>query len=370
MELDHSKREMEMEELELCNECGLCLDVCPVYKATQRDEFSPIGKLEAARAILSGEEVTPEMVESIYNCPQCHLCDDVCPQGISITGIVHESRVELVKRGLGPLEAQNRVIEGIGRLGNSVNGDPSRRLEWLPEEFPRKESSTLLYLGCLPSYLVKECASSTYLVLKRLGVDFMILEDEGCCGLYFYDSGRIDLAKEKFEENASRFKKLGITRIIVPCAGCYRCFKRYYPQLLGDVDFETVHITEILPSLLVERGIKPQGIEVTYQDPCRLGRMEGLYDEPRDILRLCGVEVREMAENRGNAACCGAGAGVRSIYRDLSFKMATTLLDEAPLEHVVTSCPFCDFNLSYASQKAGGNKKITYITEIVLDSVS
>jgi Fe-S oxidoreductase len=273
---------------------------------------------------------------------------------------------------LGPLEAHNKIIEGIQGLGNSVNGDPARRLDWLPEEFPRRESNTLFFVGCLPSYMVKDCATSSYLLLKKLDVDFMILPDEGCCGIYFHEVGRHDLAREKFEENCDRFKRLGITRLIVACAGCYRCFKRFYPQLLGSTEFEVVHIIELLPSLLKERGMKIEGKqrEITYQDPCRLGRLEGFYDEPREALKLCGVEVKEMKQSRERASCCGAGGAVRSVYRDLSLKMGTAILEQAPTDLVVTPCPFCNFNLSYASRKTGSDKKVAYITEVVLDALS
>jgi len=81
------------------------------------------------------------------------LCEAICPQGIEITRVVHEARKELVHLGAGPLEKHEQVIRGIMTTGNSVNGDPARRLDWLPEEFARRESETLLFLGCLPSYL-------------------------------------------------------------------------------------------------------------------------------------------------------------------------------------------------------------------------
>lgn len=360
-----------MESLELCDECQACLNVCPTYKATQNIEFSPIGRIKTARKLLQDGEVTPQMIESIYNCPECHLCLNVCPYKIDVPAIVEQSRIELVKSGLGPLEGHNRIIDGIQRLGNSVNGDPSQRLDWLPEEFPQREASTLFFVGCLPSYLVKDAASSSYLLLKKLGVDFMILQDEGCCGIYFYEVGRLDLAREKFTENADRFKKLGIKKIIVACAGCYHCFKRFYPQLLGSIDFEVLHIIQLLPSLLKEKVIKVEqkGIEVTYHDPCRLGRLEGFYDEPREALRICGVKVNEIPENRENAPCCGAGGAVRSVYRDLSLKVATSILDQAPTSTIVTSCPFCEFNFSYTARKTERDKKVAYITETILQAL-
>lgn len=361
-----------MELLEICDECGACLDVCPTYKATQDVEFSPMGRIKDAGKIFLGREVTPKMMEGIYNCPQCHLCVDACPYKIDIPEIVTQSRIELVARGLGPLEGHNKIIEGMQRMGNAVNGDPARRLDWLPEEFPTHESSTLFFSGCLASYLVKDAATSSYLLLKKLGADFMILKDEGCCGIYFHEVGRLDLAREKFQENADKFKKLGIKRIIVACAGCYHCFKWFYPKLLGSIDFEVMHIIQLLPSLLKKKGIKleQKGTGVTYHDPCRLGRLEGFYDEPREALELCGIKVNEMPENRENALCCGAGAAVRSVYRDLSLKLATSILDQAPVSPIVTPCPFCEFNFSYAIRKTESDKKVAYITDAILKALT
>jgi len=277
-----------------------------------------------------------------------------------------------VIRGLGPLKEHNSVVEGIQRLGNSVNGDPAKRLDWLPEEFPNRESSTLFFAGCLASYLVKDAAASSYLLLKKLGVDFMILRDEGCCGLYYLWVGDMNLTREKFEQNAERFKQLGIKRLIVDCAGCYDCFARFYPQVLGGKDFEVVHIAQLLPSLLKEKGIKVENkvTEVTYHDPCGLGRLEGVYDEPRQALELCGIKVNELAENRENAPCCGGGAAVRAAFRDMCLKIAGGILDQAPASPIVTPCSFCQFNLGYAARKTASDKKIAYLTEVILNAIS
>ena len=359
-----------MEQMELCNECRVCLDVCPTYKVTQNEELSPIGRIKAATKILQGKEATPQMIENIYSCLECYLCVDACPYDIDLPNIVEQSRIELVTRGLGPLEGHNRILEGIQKLGNGVNGDPARRLDWLPEEFPTHESSTLLYIGCIASYLTKDAAASSYLLLKKLGVDFMILQDEGCCGVLYCDAGRMDLAREKFEENTKRFKQLGIKRIILLCAACYQCFKHYYPKLLGGVDFEVVHITQLLPSLLKEAKKGDQLTTVTYHDPCRLARPNGIFAEPREALTLSGVKVNELPENRENAPCCGSGAAVRAAYRDLSLKITTNILDQAQVSPLVTSCPFCQFTFSYAAHKTGSDKKIAYITDVILNALT
>jgi len=90
----------------------------------------------------------------------------------------------------------------------------------------------------------------------------------------------------------------------------------------------------------------------------------------RESLMLSGVKVNELPENRENAPCCGSGAAVRPVYRDLSLKIATKVLDQAPVSPLVTSCPFCQFNFSYAAYKTGSDKKIAYITDIILQALS
>jgi len=360
-----------LDQIDRCTECEICMDVCPTYTITGQSLFSPMHRLKTAKKLFDGEKVDEQMIESLYNCVECRRCETVCPQGIEITEIVGKSRNKLVERGLGPLEKHNKIIEGIMSKGNAVNGDPQKRLDWLPEKFPQDESDTLLYLGCLSSFFLKDIAASSYLVLKKLGFDFMILKDEGCCGIYLYESGRFDLAKEIFQKNVKKFKSLGIRKIITPCNGCMQCFKHHYPKLLGKIDFSVNHTVEVIHDLL--RG-NPEALKkvqrtVTYQDPCRLARLENITEEPREILMWCGAELEEMEENRKDASCCGAGGGIRSVYRDLSMEMASNLLSMAKTETVVSTCPFCTFNLSYTSRKKELGKSVTYFTNLVLESL-
>ena len=86
-------------------------------------------------------------------------------------------------------------------------------------------------------------------------------------------------------------------------------------------------------------------------------------------MNLCGIEVQEMENNKEKAVCCGAGAGIRSVYRNLSFGIVLQTLNKVPTETIVTACPFCSFNLSYASKKEGRGKNLVYITDLVLESL-
>ncbi len=360
-----------LEDAKSCTECGACNEFCPTYKVTGEVQLSPIGRLQAAIEVFEGKEISEQSVESLNSCLACMECDAVCPEGIKVTEIVLKSRSKLVERGLGPLPGQNRIIEGILAKGNSVNGEPEKRLEWLPGEFPRRESDTLLYMGCLGSYVVKDAATSAYLVLKKLGFDFMLLEDEGCCGTYIYESGKLDLASELFRKNVERFNSLGIRRIVCLCPACQECFKYFYPEVVGELKFSVHHIVEIIYDLLKENRTLLKEVQrtITYQDPCRLARGESVTEEPRELLSWCGAELKEMEKNRERAQCCGAGGGVMTVYRDLSMKVATDVLNMAETESIVSSCPFCAFCLNRAAKAGELTKRVTYLTNIVLDSL-
>jgi len=360
-----------LDRIRSCTDCELCVEVCPTYAVTGEPLFSPVERLRTAATILEGFKPDERGLESVYNCPKCSRCTSVCPEGIDVAGVVHEARVALVHRGWGPLEGHRKVISGILRQGNSVRGDPAKRLEWLPGPFPTEASDTLLYLGCLPSYLLKDTARAAYLVLQKLGVEFMLLEDEGCCGTYIYESGSVDAARDLFRRNLDRFRSLGIRRIVAPCNGCFKCFKYFYPDLLGETGLEVRHVADVVHERLrQDTGVLRRVTRaVTVQDPCRLSRGEGMTQPPRDLLTWCGAEVNELPENRGEAACCGAGGGIRSVYRDLSARMAERLLSAAATETVVTACPFCEFNLNYAAREMGLARKTVSFLSVVLESL-
>jgi len=354
-----------------CSDCGACLQVCPTYEATGDLLFSPKGRLEKAESVFKTNEITQETVTAFYNCPKCTACEVVCPEEIKISKIVAEVRNRIAAKGKGPLPSHKKVIEVLLEKGNTVSGEPNKRLEWFPEPFVPRRSTTLLFLGCLPSYLVKDAALYSYLALKKLGIDFMILEDEGCCGTYIYESGEVTLATKYFQKNVERFAKLGITKLIVPCNGCFKCFKYFYPQVLGSIDFEVLHIVQAIydkvkrdPDLLKKIYRK-----ATYHDSCRLGRSEGYTEEPRELLEWCGTEIHELPRSRQNTLCCGSGGGIRSAFKELSFTIAKALLNKTETKELISPCPFCTFNLSYSNKSGGMNKQITHITKIIWESL-
>ncbi len=108
----------------------------------------------------------------------------------------------------------------------------------------------------------------------------------------------------------------------------------------------------------------------TYQDSCELGRIDGIYEEPRDILRLCGVNFSEMKNNRKNAPCCGGGGGVPGNFLDLAVDVGAQVLDDVSTNNIITACPACLLRLNHTSKKKGIGKKTLHISRVLLDSLN
>lgn len=361
-----------------CVECEECFKACCSYLSLKKNEVSPMGRLKVLSKFFDGSSIEPDELEAIYLCTECGGCDVVCSAGIPISEVIADSKIALAESGQGPLEQHQKMIQAIFDKGNAVSGKPEKRLDWIPEKyrenvkFEDAEGDTLLYVGCLSSFVDKQTASASLEILIKAGFDFKLLKDEFCCGIYPYNAGKIQEAEKIFRQMLEKFKVSGIKKMIVPCAGCYRAFSKYYPRVLGDFDIEILHISEVIIKLLRDKKITPtQGNGmVTYHDACKIGRKSGLYEEPREILSLCGYEINELKQNRENGVCCGSGSGVRSINRGLSMDIASGILADAETDSVVSMCPFCIFNFNYTAHKKSFDKKAVHISVLVRDCLT
>ncbi|MFX1453401.1 MAG: (Fe-S)-binding protein [Promethearchaeota archaeon] len=357
-----------LNQIESCTECKMCLDVCPIYSDAGNDTLTPIYMLKIVKKILNNENINQEDINAPYSCPKCQACSNICPENIDIPSIVAELRNELFYQKYTPLKNHAVISESILKNANSVNKTPDIRWDWFPkdEEFP-ENSSTLFFVGCLPCYFIKDGAISSYNILKKINYDFRLLKDEGCCGSIFYDIGDIEKAEILYKNNLDKFDDLGINKLIISCSGCYKAFKNFYPEVTGE-KIEVVPIVDVLNEALKKGKLKFNKLDekVTYQDPCNFGRVFKKFDEPRNLLKVA-CDFIEMEHSKENTICCGAGSAVRSAFADLSIRMALKRLDEAEkvASTLVSTCPFCVFNLGYAARKNNRNIKVRYITEIL-----
>jgi heterodisulfide reductase subunit D len=213
----------------------------------------------------------------------------------------------------------------------------------------------LYYPGCMLKNVMTTEQENYKKIFNTLGIDFVMLpNNEVCCGSPVINAGYRKDAKNLAKKNYDLFKKHNIIKIVTPCAGCYNMFKNEYPKLLREWDIEVEHATQtVLRELKFRRLKQYSGKEiVSYHDPCHLGRYCGIYDEPREIIKLLGGDLREMTHNKENSLCCGAGGGMRANYPDTAKKIAKKRMAEKPAnaEFTLTPCGLCTANLKTADE--------------------
>ncbi|MDY7034991.1 MAG: (Fe-S)-binding protein, partial [Thermodesulfobacteriota bacterium] len=233
--------------------------------------------------------------------------------------------------------------------------------------------------GCYCSYdpRMKKVAVATANILKRAGIDFGILgAKENCCGESIRKTGSEEVFKNLAKENIKTFIDNGVKKIIVSSPHCYHTFKNEYTEFM--VNFEVVHFSQYLLELINEGRLKLIGEyrrDVTYHDPCYLGRHNEIYDEPREVLRnIPGLKLIEMPDSREDSLCCGGGGGriwmdtpQDERFSDLRLKQA----NEVGVQALVTSCPYCitNFEESRLNLEYEDVLEVKDITEIIQEVI-
>lgn len=370
-----------LEYIQSCKHCQICLDYCDTYEVTQDNLKSPEGRLQIAEKVFNKEKISDEERIGLYTCTLCAICDDYCQSNIPISEIIHSAKAKLVEQKQAPLEIHKKIIKGILEKNNSVNGNPDERLDWLPEKyrsqekFEEAESYTLLFLGCMSSFRVRESASASYELLKKADYPFKIIKEEPCCGEYIYSSGDLQKSKEIFRENYNYFKKKGIKRIIATCGGCVYAFQNVYPKFIPEWDIEVKHIVQIVAELEREGKLSFTNIDedITYHDPCRVGRKLNqivIYDEPRKLLNKVCKTINTMDNEDMVAPCCGSGSGIRGVDSSIAIKIGSKLFGDSKTQKIITSCPLCVFQFRYVNYKTQDNKICSYITDYLLKAIN
>jgi Fe-S oxidoreductase len=224
---------------------------------------------------------------------------------------------------------------------------------------------------------LRKVAQATAYLLNTAGVNYGILgSKENCCGESIRKAGNETLFKRFARENIKTFIDNGVKKILVSSPHCYHTFKNEYPEF--KVNFEVIHITQYLCQLINEGKVKltkKYKKKVTYHDPCYLGRHNGIYDEPREVLnKVPGLQLKEMADTRENSLCCGMGGGriwmetaKNERFTDIRLKQAL----DVGAEVLITACPYCisQFEDSRLSLKDSNDIQIMDITEVLQEVV-
>lgn len=316
----------------------------------------------------------------LWACLSCARCSDRCPVGIDFPELIRLYRKKARAVESIPQESHHGILQTITSL--QACDIKQNRTAWAKKAGSFQEIGEYFYfVGCLPYFDVTfryldlaaiESAQNILTLLNKIGVEPVISNDERCCGHDALWSGNEALFKNLAERNLEVIKASGAKTVIFGCPEGYSTFKDYYPEHVGKLPFEVVHITEFLARKLPDAGLpfspSKNGV-VTYQDPCRLGRRAGIFEPPRQLLQLIpGTELVEMERNRENALCCGTSAWMECS--GCSRAMQVERLEEAirtGAKTLITACPKCQIHLTCAKANTKLEIKVvdlyTYIAE-------
>ena len=355
-----------------CYQCGLCDVVCPWNRVTTFSMRKIIRQATFGLTEIESEE--------IWRCTTCGSCPQRCPRGVKQIESGVSLRRIATENGIFPTPV--RPIRGISASlvaeGNPLNEERKNRANWaegLSVKTFTEGMEVLYFPGCYLSYdpRLKKVARATADILNRAGIDFGILGPrENCCGESIRKTGDEELFKRLAKENIKTFIDNGVKKILVSSPHCYHTFKNEYPEF--KVNFEVVHISQYLLELINEGRLEfttEYGKKVTYHDPCYLGRHNGIYDEPREVLKKApGLELIEMADLRQDSLCCGGGGGRIWMETPKGQRFSDLRLEQAigvGAEVLVTACPYCitNFEDSRLNREDSDVIEIKDITEII-----
>jgi Fe-S oxidoreductase len=361
------------EAYKLCYQCGLCDTVCPWNRVTNFSMRNIVRQAAFGLPEIEGED--------IWRCTTCGACPQQCPRGVGTMDVSVSFRRIASEAGITPAPIHS-VSASLAAEGNPLREERAKRADWAKELSVKKfaEGMEILYFpGCYPSYdsRLRKVATATANILNKAGVDFGILgSQENCCGESIRKAGDEELFKRLARENIKSFIDNGVKKILVSSPHCYHTFKNEYTEFRAN--FEVVHISQFLFQLINEGRLKlsrEYKKKITYHDPCYLGRHNGIYDEPREVLKkVAGLELVEMPDSRQNSLCCGGGGGRIWMETKKGERFSDLRLEQAQevgAKVLVTSCPYCitNFEDSRLTLEDSEAIEIKDITEIIQEAI-
>ena len=332
-----------------CIECGKCTGACPLAQVDM--EFSP--RLIAKHAIEKGIH-SDYVMEKAWTCLTCGLCHERCLQGIPFADFIRTIRPLYYQEHARGHLSHGGALQSLMRM-QAAPDLKQNRLEWLTSDLKVSSSGKVLYfVGCLSYFDLffsdlnvkpREIAVNTIRILNRMGIEPVVLADERCCGHDLIWTGDEDAFKNLRELNLSSFRSAGIKTIITACGECSYVLRSLYPDSRETFPYEVMHLSEFLK----KSGFSPDNhlkLSATYQDPCRLGRFQNVYNAPRGILGSI-LDLREMRHYGTGAWCCGNSSWLCCNRYSKQIQVQRLLeAKETGSDMIITACPKCYIHLS------------------------
>ncbi len=372
-----------------CIMCTRCHEVCPAHNSGT--PLSPsaleINKryfINEHSAELCNGGLENSLLEyaisddAVWSCTTCYACVNVCPVGNEPMMDIIGLRRGLVFDGNMPDELAT-ALKGLDEQGNSFGDSARKRTKWSKElDFKIKDATKepvkyLWYVGDFASFN-QNCQDTTRKVAKVLtaaGVDFGILgKKEKSAGNDVRRAGEEGLFEVLAEQNIETLESCEFEEIFTTDPHTFNTLKNEYPEKGGN--YKVKHYSTLLLELINSGQIqlkKKLNITATYHDPCYLGRYNGIYDDPRQVMKLCGVQIEEMPRNREKSFCCGAGGGRIWMpdHEDMKQRPSENRILEAvslSVDHFTVACPK-DMTMYADAVKTSGNEDKMVVKDII-----
>src|SRR6478735_445002 len=422
-----------------CTECGRCQSQCPAWNTDKplspkllitalRDHaYAKAPYLQAAEgdraALLEGNDTLTREVERplvgetgddwfympengsavidpdvLWSCTSCGACVQQCPVDIEhVDHIVDMRRYAILVESNFPAEL-NGLFKGLENKGNPWNMSPNARMDWAKGlDFEVKvvgetiesldEVEWLFWVGCAGAYedRAKKTTRAVAELLDIAGVSFGVLGNgETCTGDPARRAGNEFVFQGLAQQNVETLKEAKVKKVVSTCAHCFNTLKNEYKDF--GIELEVVHHTQLLNRLVREGRLTPvkDGAgaakrSITYHDPCYIGRHNGVYSPPRELLQvLPGADFVEMERNSERSFCCGAGGARMWMEENLGERINVNRTQEAVgtgADQIAVGCPFCRVMLSdgLTAQQAKGEAReeveVLDVAQMLLASV-
>lgn len=399
-----------------CTECGRCQEICPAWNAgkplspklftmalrdhhneispfllaTQNLQNSAVPKLSELNdeTVNSTVPIVPNVIseEILWACTMCGACTDQCPVDIEhVDHFMDLRRHQVLMEATFPTQL-GKMFKKLETKANPWGLAPKKRAEWMKNldfEIPvlgvdiedATEVEYLFWVGCAGAYddKAKKTTAAVANLLNIAEVKFAVLgEGESCTGDPARRAGNELLFQTLAAMNIEVLNETKVKKIVVTCAHCFNTIANEYPSLGGK--YEVLHHTQLLNKLIREGALKlspnyGSDRKITYHDPCYIGRHNGIYDQPRELLDKAGFVNVEMGHSKERALCCGAG-GANAFVEDKTNTRISSLRAKEVVATgacaLATACPFCTIMLDEVSNE---NIEVKDIAVYMLESV-
>jgi Fe-S oxidoreductase/nitrate reductase gamma subunit len=359
-------------DIEACTRCGRCENACPAFasekplnpKKLVLDLRTNLHKWGKSAIRTKGKDLPEDAhllphsitADELWACTTCRACMQECPILVEhIPKIVELRREQVLMQSAFPHEL-TLTFKNMENNSNPWGLGWAERGKWVEELGVKTlaedaEVDYLYYMGCMGSFdeRAKKVAESFIRLCQKAEIKLGVLgSEEKCCGDSARRAGNEYLSYMMMLENIETFNKYKVARIVTTCPHGYNTIKNEYPRFGGR--YAVFHSSEVLADLISDGRLAPlkksdQAERVVYHDSCYLGRYNGLYNEPRKMLRaIPGITLVEAKKHRNKSFCCGAGGGrmwmEETIGKRISEVRLEELLKESP-QTLATACTFC-----------------------------